>query len=71
MSLKAFFCPNIGPKGRIFRGVFAVALLAAAAFTFSVSFWLGLALLLAGLVGAFEALRGWCLLRACRMRLPF
>jgi hypothetical protein len=45
-----------------------LALLAAAAFGFGYSTWLGGALALAGLFVLFEALRGWCILRACGIK---
>lgn len=63
--MKAFFTRNIDHRGRLFRGLGAVALLVAAGFGFSASVWLGTGLLAAGVFVAFEALRGWCFLRAC------
>ena len=66
--MKSFLSPNIDTKGRVIRGVGALALLVGAAFGFSVSVWLGLMLLASGLFVAFEALRGWCFLRACGIK---
>jgi hypothetical protein len=71
MSLGRFFASNIGNKGRLIRAVMAVALFVAAAFGFKVSVWIGVPLLVAGLVGVFEALHGWCALRACGIRTKF
>lgn len=66
--MKPFFSPNIDKRGRWFRGAGAVALLAGAVFGFQVSPWLGLALLASGGFALFEALRGWCVLRACGIK---
>ncbi len=66
--MKSFFSRNIDNKGRFVRGLGAVALLVGAGFGFAVSVWLGIALLASGLFVAFEALRGWCALRACGIR---
>ena len=66
--MKSFLSPNIETKGRVIRGVGALALLVGAAFGFTVSLWLGLVLLASGLFVGFEALRGWCFLRACGIK---
>ena len=46
----------------------AFAWLVGAGFGFTVSVWLGIALLTSGVFVAFEALRGWCALRACGIK---
>jgi len=73
--MKAFFARNIDNKGRLFRGLAALVLFAASAFGFAQPIWLGVSLLVAGGFVTFEALRGWCLLRACgvktRLGAPF
>jgi hypothetical protein len=66
--MKPFFPRNIDNKGRLIRGIGALALLVGAAIGFSVSAWLGLALMASGVFVAFEALRGWCALRACGIK---
>ena len=66
--MKPLFPRNIDNPGRWLRGLGALALLGGAGFGFTVSAWLGGALLAAGLFVAFEALRGWCALRACGIR---
>ena len=66
--MKAFFSRNINSKGRLVRGIGALALLASAGFGFAASVWLGLALLAPGVFVAFEALRGWCVMRACGIK---
>jgi hypothetical protein len=62
------FIRNIDNKGRLFRGIGALALIVGAGFGFTVSPWLGIALLGSGMFVAFEALRGWCALRACGIK---
>ena len=66
--MKKIFAPNIGNKGRLVRGCAALLLFAGAAFGFSVSPWLALVLAAAGAFVLFEALRGWCALRACGIK---
>ena len=66
--MKSFLSPNIDTKGRVVRGFGALALLVGAGFGFTVSVWLGLVLLASGLFVGFEALRGWCFLRACGIK---
>jgi len=66
--MKPFFNRNIDRKGRLVRGLGALALLATAGYGFTVSTWLGLVLLAAAGFVAFEALRGWCVLRACGIK---
>jgi len=67
-GMKRFFTPNIGFKGRVFRGLSAVAFFVAAWFAFRVSIWLSMLLVVCGVFGVFEALRGWCALRACGIK---
>lgn len=66
--MKSFFSPNINTSGRALRGVIALALFVAGGLTFSLSLWLGVALLASGIFVAFEAMRGWCFLRACGIK---
>lgn len=66
--MKAFFSRNIDNKGRLIRGLGALALLVGAGFSFALSLWLGIAFLGCGVFVAFEALRGWCFLRACGIK---
>ena len=66
--MKPIFSRNIDNKGRLLRGFGALTLLVGAGFGFTLSLWLGLLLLAAGVFVAFEALRGWCALRACGIR---
>ncbi len=66
--MKPVFPRNIDTKGRWLRGLGALALFAGAGFAFTCCAWLALALLASGLFVAFEAMRGWCALRACGIR---
>lgn len=66
--MKRLFAPNIKRAGRLVRALSALALFVAAGFGFRESVWLGLALAALGAFVAFEALRGWCLLRACGIK---
>ncbi len=66
--MKPLFSRNIDNKGRLVRGLAALALLAGTGFGFAVSPWLGISLLASGVFLAFEALRGWCALRACGIK---
>ena len=66
--MKPLFSRNIDNKGRLIRGLGALALFVGAGIGFSVSVWLGIALMASGVFVAFEALRGWCALRACGIK---
>ena len=66
--MNRFFAPNIDRRGRLVRGVMGLALLAGAGVSFRVSLWLAALLAVAGLFALIEALRGWCLARACGIK---
>ena len=66
--MKTFMARNIDNRGRLVRGIGALALLVGAGFGFAVSWWLGGVLLASAIFVAFEALRGWCALRACGIK---
>lgn len=66
--MKRFFVRNIGRKGRIARGVMGLALLIAGVLSVHESIWLATLLAVSGVFGIFEALRGWCLARACGIK---
>lgn len=69
--MKAFFSRNIDHKGRVLRGGWGVACLIGAWFAFGGSLWLGLLLGACGGLAIFEAVRGWCLMRACGIKTRF
>jgi hypothetical protein len=66
--MKPIFSRNIDNKGRLVRGFGALTLFVGAGFGFTWSGWLGVGLLALGVFVAFEALRGWCFLRACGIK---
>jgi hypothetical protein len=69
--LKKFFAPNIDRPGRIIRAIMATIFLAGAWLAQPHSIILALVLLGCGLVGVYEAFRGWCALRACGVKTRF
>jgi hypothetical protein len=66
--MKPIFARNLSNTGRLVRGLGALALLIGAGFGFFVSVWLGAGLAVGGVFVLFEALRGWCVLRACGIK---
>jgi hypothetical protein len=66
--MKHRFSPNIDNKGRWLRGTIALLLFVGAGFGLAVALWLGLVLAASGVFVLFEALRGWCALRACGVK---
>ena len=66
--MKPLFSRNIGNTGRLVRGLGALALIVGAGFGFFVSVWLGVVLAVLGVFVLFEALRGWCVMRACGIK---
>jgi len=63
-----FFRPNLKRTGRIARGVVGTVCLIAGIVLVDFVLWLGLIFVVAGLFAIYEALRGWCLLRACGIK---
>jgi uncharacterized membrane protein len=66
-----FFRPNISRAGRWLRGVLGLACIAGGIIAWSASPWAGGLLVGFGVFGAAEAVRGWCLLRACGIKTRF
>jgi len=60
--------PNIGPKGRLVRALCALVLVAGGCVALGTSLVLALVLFSSGAFVLFEALRGWCALRACGIK---
>jgi hypothetical protein len=70
--MKKWTC-NIGFGGRIFRGVLGAAMLATGLYLIlktDHAFW-GCGLCTLGAFGIFEAIVGWCALRAMGVKSPF
>ena len=68
---KPMCSPNIDRKGRIIRAISGALFLGAGAFLHQFHWGFTAALALLAMLSFFEAARGWCLLRACRIRTPF
>jgi hypothetical protein len=66
--MSRFFSPNIGFHGRLARGVIGALCLIAGIIMADFELWICLVLVALGLFGIFEAVRGWCLARACGIR---
>ncbi len=64
----SFFSKNLDMSGRRVRGVIGALVLIAGIVAADWSLWVCLPLVAAGLFAIFEAVRGWCLLRACGIR---
>jgi hypothetical protein len=62
---------NIDPTGRAARGGLSVVFLLGAGVLAQQSRGLAIIFLVIGLFCVFEALRGWCAVRACGFRTPF
>ena len=62
------FKPNIDRRGRMARAIYGVLCISAGAFALDWKVWIAVVLFVAGLFGVFEALRGWCIMRACGIR---
>jgi hypothetical protein len=66
--MSSFWKRNIDYRGRLARGVLGGISLIAGIILADYKLWLCLVLVGFGLFGIFEALRGWCLMRACGIR---
>ncbi len=69
--MNRFFARNIGRWGRLVRGLGGLALLGAGLWCRANWPWLALGLAMVGVFGLFQALRGWCLMRACGVTTRF
>ncbi len=63
-----FFAPNIDWRGRVVRAVYGLAMIVAGLLLRKHSWWACALLVLAGGFGLYEAVRGWCLVRACGIK---
>ena len=70
--MSQFFRRNLDYRGRMARGVIgALCLIAGIIVAGDVKWWIGLILVAAGLFALFEAIRGWCIARACGIKTKF
>ena len=68
----SFWTPNIDRRGRIIRAVMTLVFCAAARIAHRAGAeWLALVFAISALVGLIEAVRGWCVLRACKIKTRF
>jgi hypothetical protein len=63
-----FFSPNIGRGGRIVRALWGVALIAVGLLISRRNPWICFGLVAFGVFALYEAVRGWCLMRACGIK---
>jgi Protein of unknown function (DUF2892) len=63
--MKRFFARNITNAGRLVRALFSVGLFVGAFLIFHKHPWVALGLAAFAILALFEALRGWCIMRAC------
>jgi hypothetical protein len=68
MFMGSFFNRNIDFYGRLGRGILGAILLIAGIIAADFELWVAIPLVVVGLFGIFEAVQGWCLLRACGIR---
>ena len=68
LHVTGFFKPNIARAGRIARAVWGVVVAGLGVPALSWKPWVAVVLFAAGAFALFEALRGWCLVRACGIR---
>lgn len=66
--MSKFFARNITTAGRILRGVIGLVLLVVGGVAVTQMVWLGVVLLGSAAFVLFEAIRGWCGLRACGIK---
>ena len=72
LKAMSFWKPNIERRGRIIRGIMSIVLVAAAFIAHRKGIeWLAVILAISGIVGVVETVRGWCVLRACKIKTRF
>jgi hypothetical protein len=65
------FQRNIDNKGRLIRGIGGLILAVGGVIIGQFVFWVGVGMILSAGFVLFEAVRGWCALRACGIRTRF
>ena len=69
--MKKFFAANIDGRGRLIRGSLGVVLVIGGIFVCSRNLGAAVALIVSGGFCLFEAVRGWCVMRACGIKTRF
>jgi hypothetical protein len=67
-GMPGFFKRNISFQGRMARGITGSILLIAGIIAADSTLWAAIPLVVIGLFCIFEAVRGWCFLRACGIK---
>ncbi len=67
----SFWRRNIDRKGRILRATLGVLLVVAGLVLATYQLWVGIVLVTSGGFVLFEAVRGWCLMRACGIKTKY
>ena len=71
LGMAKFFKSNIDRKGRVARTIFGMSCIIAGFACQRFAWWSCAALVALGLFALFEAVRGWCLMRACGVKTKF
>ena len=66
--MSSFWKPNLERPGRLLRGILGVSLLVGGVVALSWNVWAGAGLLASAALVLFEAMRGWCVMRACGIK---
>ena len=66
--MKKFFLPNLETRGRLVRGVGGIAFVAGGVALCGVNLVGSVILIVSGGFMLFEAVRGWCVMRACGIK---
>ena len=68
LPMPKLFSPNIDRAGRIVRAILGSLLVAGGVAACFWNFWAGAGLISGGAFAVFEAIRGWCVMRACGVK---
>lgn len=68
--MRKFFSRNLETRGRLVRGCLGVALIVAGLLVSEPDGWVCVLLVASGGFVLYEAVRGWCVMRACGIRTP-
>jgi hypothetical protein len=68
--MRKFFSRNLETRGRLVRGSLGVALIVAGFLVSEPDGWVCVLLVASGCFVLYEAVRGWCVMRACGIRTP-
>jgi hypothetical protein len=66
--MKKFFSANIDSRGRIIRGTLGGLLVIGGVVLCSYNRWAAVVVIVSGGFCLFEAVRGWCVMRACGIK---